>query len=130
MDSYQLANITSREVELFVASKYIDARMRAELEKLIEMKLKISNEQSRIKALDKEAAEIGDDQKRLRENISTLKNTNEAKQLVARYIAKAGEQETRLEQIVKDKREAQAALAKLMTEFDAAVRALTINPIV
>jgi hypothetical protein len=130
MDSYQLANITSRDVELFVASNYIDARMRAELEKLIEMKLKIGNEQLRINALDKEAAEIGDDQKRLRENIATLKNTIEAKQLVTRYIAKAGEQETRMEQIAKEKREAQGALAKLMTEFDAAVRALTINPIV
>ena len=129
MDSYQLANITPRDVELFVASNYIDAKMRAELEKLIEMKLKIGNEQLRIAALDKEAAEIGDDQKRLRENIATLKNTNEAKQLVARYIAKAGEQESRLEQIAKEKREAQDAQAKLMTEFDAAVRALTINPI-
>ena len=129
MDSYQLANITSREIELFVASKYIDGAMRAELEKLIGMKLKIGMEQSRIGALDKEAAEIGADQNRLRENIATLKNTNEAKQLVARYIAKAGEQETRLEQIAKEKRDAQGALAKLTTDFDAAVRALTINPL-
>jgi len=37
------------------------------------------------------------------------------------------DQETRLEQIVKEKREAQVALAKLMTEFDAAVRALVID---
>jgi len=66
----------------------------------------------------------------LRENIATLKNTNEAKQLVARYIAKAGEQETRLERIGKEKRAAQDALAKLTDEFDAAVRALAIdNPL-
>ncbi|HKQ91880.1 MAG TPA: hypothetical protein VJZ77_14405 [Blastocatellia bacterium] len=127
MDSYQLANLTSREVELFVTSNYIDAAMRAELEKLIEMKLRIGKENSRIEALNKEAGEISDDQKRLRENISTLKNTNEAKQLVARYIAKAGEQETRLEQIAKEKRAAQEALAKLTAEFDAAVRALVID---
>jgi len=127
MDSYQLANLTSREVELFVTSNYIDATMRAELEKLIDLKSRMGKEQVRIESLDKEAEEISDDQKRLRENIATLKNTNEAKQLVARYIAKAGEQETRLEQIVKEKREAQSALAKLMTEFDAAVRALAIN---
>jgi hypothetical protein len=128
MDSYQLANITTRDVELFVAGNYIDAKMRAELEKLIEMKLKIGKEQLRIAALEKEADEIGDDQKRLRDNIATLKNTNEAKQLVARYIAKAGEQESRLEQIAKEKREAQDAQAKLMAEFDAAVRTLTFNP--
>jgi hypothetical protein len=127
MDSYQLANLTSRDVELFVTSNYIDAAMRAELEKLIELKLRIGKEHSRIEDLDKEAKEIGDDQKRLRENIATLKNTNEAKQLVARYIAKAGEQETRLEGIGKEKRAAQDALAKLRAEFDAAVRAMVID---
>jgi hypothetical protein len=127
MDTYHLANLTSREVELFVTSNYIDAAMRAELEKLIDLKLRIGKESLRINALDKEAGEIGDDQKRLRENIATLKNTNEAKQLVARYIAKAGEQETRLEQIVKEKRAAQHAMAKLTSEFDAAVKALVID---
>jgi hypothetical protein len=127
MDTYQLANLTSRDVELFVAGNYIDAAMRAELEKLIDLKLRIGKESLRINALDKEAEEIGDDQKRLRENIATLKNTNEAKQLVARYIAKAGEQETRLEQIAKEKRAAQDAMAKLTAEFDAAVKALLID---
>jgi hypothetical protein len=127
MDTYQLANLTSRDVELFVTSNYIDAAMRADLEKLIDLKLSIGKESLRINALDKEAGEIGEDQKRLRENIATLKNTNEAKQLVARYIAKAGEQETRLEQIAKEKRAAQDAMAKLTAEFDAAVRALVID---
>ncbi len=127
MDTYQLTALTSRDVELFVTSNYIDAAMRAELEKLIEMKSRIDKEHSKIDSLDKEAEEIGDDQKRLRENIATLKNTNEAKQLVTRYIAKAGEQETRLEQIVKEKRAAQDALAKLKAEFDAAVRAMVID---
>jgi hypothetical protein len=127
MDSYQLANLTSRDVELFVTSNYIDAGIRAELEKLIELKMKMNKEQARISALEGEAQEIGEDQKRLRENIATLKNTNEAKQLVARYIAKAGGQESRLEQIGKEKREAQDALTKLMSEFDAAVRAMAID---
>jgi len=127
MDTYQLANLSSRDVELFVTSNYIDAAMRAELEKLIDLKLRIGKESLRITALDKEAGEIGEDQKRLRENIATLRNTNEAKQLVARYIAKAGEQETRLEGIAKEKHAAQDALAKLTAEFDAAVRALVID---
>ncbi|HEV2665941.1 MAG TPA: hypothetical protein VG324_13570, partial [Blastocatellia bacterium] len=118
MDTYQLANLTSRDVELFVTSNYIDAAMRAELEKLIDLKLRIGKESLKINDLDKEAGEIGEDQKRLRENIATLKNTNEAKQLVARYIAKAGEQETRLEQISKERRAAQDAMAKLTAEFD------------
>jgi hypothetical protein len=127
MDSYQIANLTPNDVSLFVASKYIDDSMRAELERLIDLKSRMVNEKSKIESLEKEAQEIGDDQKRLRENIATLKNTTEAKQLVARYIAKAGEQETRLEQIVKEKRAAQEALAKSIAAFDAAVRALVID---
>jgi len=127
MDTYQLANLTSRDVELFVTSNYIDAAMRADLEKLIDLKLRIGKESLRINDLDKEAGEIGEDQKRLRENIATLKNTNEAKQLVARYIAKAGEQETRLEGIAKEKRAAQDAMAKLTSEFDTAVKALAAS---
>ncbi len=63
----------------------------------------------------------------MRDNLATLKNTGEAKQLVARYIAKAGEQETRLEQMAREKREAQAELNRLLAEFDVAVRALVID---
>src|SRR5262245_27017898 len=62
MDTYQLANLTSRDVELFVTGNYIDAAMRAELEKLIDLKLRIGKESLRINALDKEVGEIGDDQ--------------------------------------------------------------------
>jgi hypothetical protein len=127
MDTYQIASLTPKDVTLFVTSKYVDDATRAELEKLIDLKSRISNEMSKIASLEKEAEEIGDDQKRLRENIATLKNTAEAKQLVARYIAKAGEQETRLEQIVKEKRAAQEALAKSTAAFDAAVNALVID---
>jgi hypothetical protein len=127
MDTYQIANLTQTDVSLFVTSNYIDDAMRAELERLIDLKSRILNEKSKIESLDKEAQEIGEDQKRLRENIATLKNTAEARQLVTRYITKAGEQETRLEQIVKEKRAAQESLAKSSAAFDAAVRALVID---
>jgi hypothetical protein len=127
MDTYQISNLTPNDVTLFVTNKYIDDATRAELEKLIDLKSRITNEVSKISSLEKEAEEIGDDQKRLRENIATLKNTAEAKQLVTRYITKAGEQETRLEQIAKEKRAAQESLAKSTAAFDAAVRALVID---
>ncbi|MDX2044148.1 MAG: hypothetical protein SF097_23265 [Acidobacteriota bacterium] len=127
MDSYQISNLSSRDVELFVTSNYIDAAIKAELEKLIELKTKIFQAEQRVKTLEEEAEEISQDQKRLRDNIGTLKNTAEAKQLVARYIAKAGEQETRLEAIAKEKREAQAELARLSAEFDTAVRGLKLE---
>ncbi len=36
MDSYQISNLSSRDIELFVSSNYIDAAIKAELEKLID----------------------------------------------------------------------------------------------
>ncbi len=127
MDSYQISNLSSRDVELFVSSNYIDAAIKAELEKLIELKTKIFQAERRVKTLEEEAEEISDDQKRLRDNIGALKNTAEAKQLVARYIAKAGEQETRLEAIAKEKKEAQAELDRLNAEFGRSVGALKLE---
>ncbi|MFN0111068.1 MAG: hypothetical protein ACKVZH_19580 [Blastocatellia bacterium] len=127
MDSYQISNLSSRDIELFVSSNYIDAAIKAELEKLIELKTKIFQAEHRVKTLEEEVEAISDDQKRLRENIGALKNTAEAKQLVARYIAKAGEQETRLEAIAKEKREAQAEANRLNAEFGQVVGALKLE---
>lgn len=127
MDSYQISNLSSRDVELFVSSNYIDAAIKAELEKLIELKTKIFQAEHRVKTLEEEVEAISDDQKRLRENIGALKNTAEAKQLVARYIAKAGEQETRLEAIAKEKKAAQAELDRLNAEFGQSVGALKLE---
>jgi hypothetical protein len=127
MSSYQIASFTQREIDLFVSSNYIDASLRAELEKLIDLKTKSSVTENRIKDLDIEEVEISEDQKRLRDNIATLKNTGEAKNLVLRYIAKANDQETRLEQITKEKREANVELTKQRAELDAAIRSLTLE---
>jgi hypothetical protein len=124
MESYALAALTQPQVELFITNKYLDAATRAELEKLIGLKDRIARAQARVEALEKEAGEISEDQNRLRENIKSLKDTADAKQLIARYIAKADQQETRLEQLNAEKKAAQAEAARLQTELEAAIRAL------
>ena len=88
------------------------------------MKDSIARAQARVEALEREAGEIGDDQNRLRENIKSLKDTADAKQLIARYIAKADPQETRLEQLNAEKKAAQAEAARLQTELETAFRSL------
>ena len=88
------------------------------------MKDRIARAQARVEALEREAGEIGDDQNRLRENIKSLKDTADAKQLIARYIAKADPQETRLEQLNAEKKAAQAEAARLQTELETAFRSL------
>jgi hypothetical protein len=121
-DSYQIAQITRRDIEIFVSRKYIDDATKNELDKLLELQARINGLQAKVEKLDEEAEAIDDDQKRLRENIDKLKNTPEAKQLITRYIAKADAQETRLEQIEKEKKAAEAEQGQLTIELAKAVR--------
>lgn len=104
MDSYQLASITPDQLNLFVTRRYIDEATRSKLEKLISLRLQISQQTAKLNALNEEVKRIEEDQKRFRENIESLAKTAEAKALIARYIAKAGEQETRLEDMEKERK--------------------------
>lgn len=104
MDSYSLSNITSDQVNLFVTRRYIDDVTKAKLEKLITLRQLISGQNSKLQSFQEELRGIENDQKRLRENIESLAKTPEAKALIARYIAKAGEQETRLEEMEKERK--------------------------
>ena len=82
---------------------------------------------SRIEAIDGEIEEIGEDQQRLRDNIKALTATAEAKQLISRYVAKADSQETRLEQLNKEKQELNGNLSRLQQELQGVVRSLALD---
>lgn len=127
MDSYVLMNFTRSDLELFIARNYVDAQTRAALEKLIDIKTRISAVDARLTAINAESEEISQDQERLRENIKALTATAEAKQLITRYVAKADEQESRIEQLTKDRKAASEERARLQLELDTAIRNLDIN---
>lgn len=126
-ESYQLSNFTRRELELFISRKYVDDKTRAALEAIIALKDKVAAAEARLQQINKEAAEIAQDQQRLRENIKALTETAEARQLIARYVSRANEQETRLEQIEKDRRTVTDERARLQAELDAAIRSLSLD---
>ena len=127
VDSYVLANFTRPDLELFIARNYIDAQTRAALEKLIEIRSRMAANEARLQAINGEAAEIGQDQARLRENIKALSATPEAKQLIARYVAKADTQESRIEQLEKDRRAALEEQGRLQSELGAAIRGFSLD---
>ncbi|MDT7540447.1 MAG: hypothetical protein QOE33_351 [Acidobacteriota bacterium] len=127
MDAYALSDFTRPQLDLFVARRYIDEPTRAALQSLIDIKTQIAALDTRSAAIDKEIEEIGDDQKRLRENIEALTKTAEARQLITRYIAKADSQETRIEQLTKEKQAVAAERNKLQSQLDAAIRAMIVE---
>ena len=92
--------------------------------RLLDLKGQIADIGSALQELDNEAAEIAKDQARLRENIKALGQTADARQLIARYVAKANEQETRIEQLTNERRTKVAARQQLQLQLDAAIRSL------
>lgn len=127
MDSYALTNFTRPDLDLFVARNYIDPQTRTILEKILEIKGRLASTQTRLSAIETESTAITEDQERLRENIKALTSTAEAKQLIARYVSKADTQESRLEQLEKDKRSLAEEQTKLQLELDSVVRGMALD---
>lgn len=103
MDKYELSTLSPKDLDMFVVSRYIDEPIRARLVKLIDLRMKINEINAKLVVWDEEREAITKDQERFRENIEALVKTPEAKQLIARYIAKANEQESRLEQLNRER---------------------------
>jgi hypothetical protein len=95
-ETYALTSISPDIIQLFVTRRYIDDATRAALQNIIDLRARVAASEAHVAAIEKEISEIGDDQKRLRENIEALTKTAEARQLIARYVSKADQQETRL----------------------------------
>ncbi|MGD9587898.1 MAG: hypothetical protein AB7Q37_07595 [Pyrinomonadaceae bacterium] len=127
MDSYQLSSFTRDQLSLFVSRRYIDEQTRQKLERLIEIRSQVNQIEVKLTAFETEEERIADDQKRLRENIEALTKTAEAKQLIARYVAKAGEQETRLEEMEKERKSLTAEKQRLESELAAAIRSFEVK---
>ena len=127
VETYQIANVDRDEIDLFVTQRYIDDATRKEMENLLDMRMKIAALDTQIAGADKEIKEIGEDQARLRENIKALTQTAEARQLIARYVTKAGEQESRIEQLNRDRQTAAVERSRVQQQFEAAVRAFDIK---
>jgi len=104
MDRYELRTLSPKDLLALVVKKTIDEATRAKLAPLVDLRIKLNDIDVKIARGEKETEEITADQVRLRENIEALTKTNSGKELIARYIAKANEQESMLAKIATEKR--------------------------
>ena len=126
LDSYELSDLSRANLELFISRRYINAETKVRLEKLIDLRARINQINAKLESFDDEVEKIEEDQKRLRENIETLSKTPEAKTLIARYIAKANDQETKLETMEKERQTLEADRERLQIELANAIRAFNL----
>ncbi|HLM02578.1 MAG TPA: hypothetical protein VK400_16110, partial [Pyrinomonadaceae bacterium] len=122
VETYTLTSLTRPQLEIFLSRRYIDAATKARLDKLIDLRGQIAQIDARLEGFEDEKESISTDQKRLRENIEALSKTPEAKQLITRYIQKADEQESRLEQINKERKALQQEKARIEQELATEIR--------
>ncbi len=125
-DSYQLSNLTRQDLDNFILLKYITAATKEKLQKLIDLRVQISQIQTTLAGFDNEERRISEDQKRLRENIEALSKTPEAKALITRYIEKVNVQETRIEAITKERETLNAQKQELERQLSAQIRAFEL----
>jgi hypothetical protein len=122
--SYQLTNVTSDQIDLFVRQKSIDKTIEDALRKILAQKAVVSDLNDRKSALEDETSKIYDDQQRLRENMKALKGSAEEKVLLQRYTRQLNDQEDRLEALGKESKQlesqresAQALLDKMIQDL-------------
>jgi hypothetical protein len=127
MDTYALSNLTRSDLDLFISRHYIDQPTQAALDKILDIKTQMATLASRVEQIDSDLEEISTDQGRLRENIKALKDTAEARELIARYVSKAGQQETSIEKLRTDKKSATDQQEQLQIQLTQAIRSLALD---
>ena len=99
--TYQISNINSEQLAIFVRQKSIDPTIEEALHKVLAQKAVVAGLGDKKDAADEEMTKIFDDQQRLRENIKSLKGSPEEKALLQRYTGQMNAQENRLDELRK-----------------------------
>ncbi len=106
---YQVSSITDDQVGVLVREKAISPQSEAALREVLKRKAEIARLSGETSARQSEIDQIARDQERVRENIKTLRGSNQERQLLQRYVKQLEEQENRLEVV---RRELQALVAE------------------
>ena len=123
--SYQLANLDSDQVGVFVKQGAISADVAGALKKITEQKAVVAQLEEEMENRQHDIEKIVDDQARLRENMKALKGSAEEKALLQRYTKQLDGQETQLDGLRKkieateEKRDkANIDLERMIAELD------------
>jgi DNA repair exonuclease SbcCD ATPase subunit len=125
--SFELANLTSEQVTLFVSQHSIDPAMETAFRQILERKDAIAQLEEQKNGREEETQRIFDNQQRLRENIKALKGTPEEKSLLQRYTQQLNEEESRLEVLQKETNQLDTQIESAQAQLDAAIQKLSFD---
>jgi Carboxypeptidase regulatory-like domain len=125
--TYQISNLNSDQVALFVRERSIDKTIEAALSKVLAQKAVVASLDSEKDAHDEESKKIYDDQQRLRENMKALKGSQEERALLQRYTKQLNDQENRLEQLNKEAEDLVLKQQAAQAELDRIIQSLVFD---
>jgi hypothetical protein len=97
MNSYELSNLDTEQIGLFLKQGTITPDMAQALQKITQQKAVVSDLETEMENRQKDIDRIVEDQGRLRENMKALKGSAEEKALLQRYTKQLDQQETQLD---------------------------------
>jgi len=125
--TFTVSDLDSPGILAFAASKSIDRTIEEALRAVLAQKDVIDELESQDTEREEEMDKIFNDQERLRENMKALKGTVEEKALTQRYTQQLNQQETRLEQLRKERKELDAKKGAERSKLDKLVASLAFD---
>lgn len=124
---YQISNLQSDQVALFVREQSISKDIEDALRHVLALKATQNQLEEKKSGLEQEKDKIYDDQQRLRENIKALKGSAEEKALIQRYTQQLNEQENRLGELEKAIAQSEAQINSAAAAVEQAIQALAFD---
>jgi hypothetical protein len=125
--SYELNNMSSDLIAMFVREKSINPEVQTQLEKIVAQKAQVAALQDQIDKKNADRQSIFDDQQRLRENLKALKGSSEEKALTERYVQKLNDEESQLATLQKESDALAAQRDKAQQELNAMIGNLSMD---
>lgn len=125
--AYQLSNLTSDKITVFVESRYLTEEMKRSLDRLTEMKGRIADLGRQIKEKREAINRLTADQARLRENMRALGKSAEEQKLLARYVGKLSQGEDEMEKLRSETDRLSTEQTGLQRGLDDFVRGLVLR---
>jgi hypothetical protein len=124
---YSLFEFNEANVDIWIRQGVLDRPMERSLRDVLAKRKEISDLEKAAADLTAEERQIGEDQKRLRENLGTLGASREETSLRQRYVNQLEQQEDRLAQIRSERAKLQTSVAAARKRMEEMVNNLSFD---
>ncbi len=122
-DRFELVDLPADQVDLMINARQLPANLREAVSKVAQLRAAVAERQRQVDRLEQDMTNLTKDQQRLRDNLQAVTTASD---LGRRYLAKLGEQESRLDKLGQDLAAAQAAAEAAQQVLTAFIRTLKL----